>query len=310
MQLTQWLRRRLCAEERGAVTILVAIAALAIVGLAALGTDVGRLYLARQRVASAADAAALSGAQLLPDRPAAVQTVQRYLHRNGIDPSSYTVELNDIERTMTVTVQERIDYTFARALGQEGTDVTAKAVARIANLTGYNSVGPLGVVRQDFQLGQQVLLKAAPGTGGTLSPGNYGALALGARGTSSYENNLRYGYSDWLRVGDYVATETGNMAGPTERALQFRIDQDPYSTFGTVSKGSPRILVLPILDSFTVNGRGEVLVVGFAAFYVEQVGGSGNDQGSVRGRFLRYVVTGESDGTGEDFATYTVKLTQ
>lgn len=300
---------RLLREESGAVTILVAIAALAVIGLAALSIDVGRLYLARQRVSSAADAAALSGAQLLPDRSAAVQTVQEYLSRNGIDPSSVTVELNDIERTMTVTVEERVDFTFARVLGQTGADVSAEAVARIANLTGSNFVGPLGVVRQDFQLGQPVLLKSAP-SGGTLSPGNYGALALGAGGASSYENNLRYGYSDWLRVGDWVKTETGNMAGPTERALRYRVDQDPYSTFGTVHKGSPRILVLPILDSFTVNGRGEVLVVGFAAFYVEQVGGTGNDQGSVRGRFLRYVVTGESDGTGEDFATYTVKLTQ
>lgn len=297
-------------DRRGSVTILVAVTVVALLGFAALGTDVGRLFLARQHVGAVADAAAISGAQYLPqDRDGAVAAVQTYLQKNGVDPTSVTIQMNDTEQTLTVTVVQKVTYTFARIFGVAGGHVEAQAVARTAPVTGSRTVVPLGVVRQDWNLGDPVVLKASPGTGGTLSPGNYGALSLGGTGASNYEQNLEYGYTGWVRVGDYVTTETGNMAGPTDRALQYRIGLDPFATYGSVTKGSSRIMILPVLDTFQVNGRGEVKVVGLAAFFLDSVGGQGNESGTVRGRFLRYIVQGESDGTGADFATYTIKLT-
>ncbi len=307
--------RRLIAglrrEENGSVIVLVAVMITAIIGFAALATDVGRLYIARQRVVNVADAAALSGAQFLPgDREQAVQTVQEYLHKNGVAPESVTIEVNEAERTLTVTVEEEVPYFFARVLGQDQGRVLGQAVARIGNLSGYDAVAPLAVVQADWQLGSEVILKASPGSGGHLSPGNFGALALGGNGADTYEQNLRYGYHGWVRIGDWVKTKPGNMAGPTVRALQYRIDQDPYATFETVGKHSPRIMVIPVLKSFEVNGRGEVQVIGFATFFVEGVSGQGSNKATVRGRFLRYVIPGESDGSAPDFATYTIKLTR
>jgi Flp pilus assembly protein TadG len=303
------LRRHL-KREQGSVTVVVAIALVAIIGLVALGTDVGRLYLAKQRVAAAADAAALSGAQLLPfNRQEAFRTVQDYLRKNGVRPEASTVNLNDLDRTLAVTVEETVDFTFARVLGRDQATVLGGAVARVRPVSGYNNVVPLGVVRADWKLGDPVVLKASANSG-QLSPGNYGALALGARGSASYENNLRNGYTGWIRAGNWLPTETGNMAEPTRRALQARIDLDTWVTYATVGKHSDRIVIIPMLESFEVNGRGEVKCIGFAAFFLEAVESQGNDKGAVHGRFLRYMLTGESDGTGSDFATYTIKLTR
>lgn len=296
-------------DQEGAVTVVLAAAMVAIIGLAALGTDVGRLYIAQERIATVADAAALSGAQFLPHDPdGALAAVGEYLTKNGINPGSVTIALNQADRTLSVSVEDTVDFTFARIFGQRTGQVTAGAVARVASVSGYNNVVPLGVVQADWKLGDPVVLKAASGSG-TYSPGNYGALSLGGRGAASYEMNLASGYNGWVRAGDFIQTETGNMAEPTERALQNRIAHDPDATFATVRKGSPRIVVIPVLESFTVNGRGEVKVVGFGAFFLDRVGGQGNERGSVYGRFLRYVVTGESDGSSGDFAAYTIKLT-
>lgn len=296
-------------RERGAVTVVMAVAMTAMIGLVALGTDVGRLYIAQQRIATVADAAALSGAQFLPhDRNGALAAVQQYLTKNGIDPRSVTVSVSEAERTLSVTVEDTVVYTFARIFGTPTGRVEASAVARVASVTGYNNVVPLGVVQADWQLGDPVVLKASSGTG-HYSPGNYGALTMGGRGASSFEANVANGYTGWIRAGDLLPTEPGNMAGPTERALESRISQDRHATWATVRKGSPRIIVIPVLESFEVNGRGEVKIVGFGAFFVERVGTQGSEQGSVHGRFLRYVVTGESTGSGGDFATYTIKLT-
>ncbi|HWI65213.1 MAG TPA: Tad domain-containing protein [Symbiobacteriaceae bacterium] len=298
-------------SEQGAVTVVVAVAMVALIGLVALGTDVGRLYIAQERIATVADAAALSGAQFLPhDQDGALAAVQEYLTKNGIDPQSVTVRLNRAEQTLSVLVEDTVTFTFARIFGQSSGRVEASAVARVASVSGYNNVVPLGVVQADWKLGDPVILKASSGSGGHYSPGNYGALSLGGRGASTYEANLANGYTGWLRAGDLILTETGNMAGPTERALENRIAHDPDATYGTVHKLSPRIMVIPVLESFEVNGRGEVKVVGFGAFFLERVGGQGNDRGTVYGRFLRYVVTGESDGSSLDFAAYTIKLTQ
>jgi Flp pilus assembly protein TadG len=296
-------------EERGSVTIIVAIALTVMLALAALAADVGQLYVMRERSAMVADAAALSGAQFLPyDMDRALQTVQTYLDKNGFRGENATIALNRADRTLSVTLQDRVHFTFARVLGRESEVVQAGAVARTAPLTGYNGVVPLGVVQADWKLGDPVVLKAAA-SNGTLSPGNYGALSLGGRGASNYEQNLQSDYTGWVRSGDWLPTETGDMAGPTLRALQTRIARDPNVTYSTVQKGSSRIIIVPVLASFQVNGRGEVQVVGFGAFFLDGVGTEGSERGTVYGRFLRYHVTGESNGSGPDFAVYTIKLT-
>ena len=64
---------------------------------------------------------------------------------------------------------------------------------------------------------------------------------------------------------------------------------------------------MPIVDTLEADGRGEITVVGFAQFYVEDVGKK-SGQTEIQGRFLRRVTTGEIDQTITDYGTYAVKL--
>ena len=54
-------------DERGSVTVLVALSMTALVGLLALGIDLGALFNARSEAQRAADAAALAGASAFLD---------------------------------------------------------------------------------------------------------------------------------------------------------------------------------------------------------------------------------------------------
>ncbi len=54
-------------------------------------------------------------------------------------------------------------------------------------------------------------------------PGNRDPLALGNNGASSFQNDVEYGYSGSISVDDGVATETGQMMGPTQTSINCRI---------------------------------------------------------------------------------------
>lgn len=303
-RLRHWLRR----DEEGSVVIMVAAGLTAIMGLAALGTDVGRIYIERQRLSVAADAAVLSGAQvLLRDPDGALANARQNLQKNGYDPNSSQVWLNDDRDQINVQIADRVGMTFARVVGFANVDVEATATAWSGYVSGFLGAVPLGVPQADWQIGQQVTLKLDADTG-TIAPGNYMALALGRTGASMYEQNLMYGYNGWIRVDQWISTETGNMATPTVRGINYRINQDPYATWDTVTRQSPRLAIVPILRDYNVNGRGEVLVTGFAVFFIERAEDKGNDKGEITGRFLRLVTEGEASGSAPDFGLSVTKL--
>jgi len=298
---------RLWKEERGSVAILVAAALTAMMGLAALGTDVGRLFVERQRASVVADAAALSGGQRLPADPAgAVASALSNLLQNGWDPANATIAVSSDNRRLTVQLRRQVPMTFARVIGVSESDVGAAATSSSVNLSGYYGAAPLGVPQGNWQLGQQVTLKL-DSDGGFLTPGNYQALALGKTGSSTYEVNLQYGYPGWVRLGDWLDTQTGNMATPTVRAVRYRIDLDPDSTWATVSRQSPRLVVVPIVEGFS-NGTGQVKVLGFGLFFLEKGYDHGNNKGEIIGRFLRMTVEGEGSTTAPDFGLQVTKL--
>ncbi|MDB4897320.1 MAG: putative Flp pilus-assembly TadE/G-like [Firmicutes bacterium] len=293
-------------EERGSIIVLVALAMAVMIGLAALGTDVGHLYLERQRLVAIADAASLSGAQRLPYAPdTALADARTYLQKNGIDPLKADIQVAADQRHLSINLTKDVTLTFGRIFGTDLSRVDGGATAATTNLSGFLGAAPLGVPKADWQIGQQVNLKLGPGAG---SSGNYQALALGRRGAAAYEQNLQYGYDQWIRAGDWVETEPGNMVGPTVRAVQYRINQDPNATYDHVSRQSARLLVIPIVEDFNVNGRAQVHVVGFAVFFLEDASQSGGGKGEVVGRFLRVVTEGEGSQDAPDFGAYITKL--
>lgn len=293
-------------NERGSTAVLTTLVLTALLGVTAMAVDVGIWYLNRVQVSNMVDAAALAGAQDLPDATKAEASGNNYADRNRKDGDVVVVQSGDGNMTLTATARRDVVNLFSRVYKSFSgtTTVGATATARLFPLGATVGVMPIGVVKQDFIFGTTYTLKVGGGDGTT---GNYGALALGGKGASNYNDNVKYGYDGELRAGEWVITETGNMSGPTKTGIDYRIGQDSGATYNTVAEGSPRIAILPVLDSLNVNGRGEVLIIGFAAFFLEGVAGSGSEN-EVTGKFMRMVVAGEAANTGTNYGVSVVKL--
>lgn len=295
--------------ERGNVATIVALSLTVLVGFAAIGVDAGRLFVVRDRIHNAADSAVLAGVQHLPGDPAgAVSTARDFLQRNGFDLTWTDVRVDpDNPYKLKVGVRLPVEMTFARVLGLPRLDVAGTTAAERLHATALDGVVPLSVGRNStFVYGESVTLKA--GAGNNFSPGNFGALQLGKPGANQYKQHLLDGFQPWVEVGQRYSTEPGNMAGPTADALNDRINRDPYATFTTVDRNSPRLLKVPVVDAYP-NGRGEVQVVGFAIFFLERAGGKGRYD-EVTGRFLRFDVKGRGSADVPGFGAFITRLSQ
>jgi Flp pilus assembly protein TadG len=86
-------------EERGQVIVLVVVMLIVLLGFAALVVDVGYAYYAHRSLQSSADAAALAGAQELPNQGAAEAVARAYSSSPG--NKNAKGNLNDVTTTVT-----------------------------------------------------------------------------------------------------------------------------------------------------------------------------------------------------------------
>src|SRR6476660_5676126 len=73
---------RRARAERGQILGVVALALVALLGIAAFSIDVGYAYYAKRQLQSATDAAALAGAQDLPNGTNAIASATAYANAN------------------------------------------------------------------------------------------------------------------------------------------------------------------------------------------------------------------------------------
>lgn len=144
------LRKRLCTarEEAGQALVLMVLAMVVLIGITGFAVDVGHAYLVQRQLQAGVDAAALAGAQELPD-PAAVTSVAQTYSATPSDKNALTSNDN---ATTNVTLRclanvpgcsstfgtynaVRVDGTssvqtfFARVLGINSLTVHATATA-------------------------------------------------------------------------------------------------------------------------------------------------------------------------------------
>jgi uncharacterized membrane protein len=132
--------------DRGQVLVIVLLALLALLGVAAFAIDVGYAYYAKRQLQSAADAAALAGAQDLPDVTSATATATSYAAANtpanisgfaftytascthtAIIATGCTASVNPNELTVAGTAST--DTWFAKLFGVDHFDLSAHANA-------------------------------------------------------------------------------------------------------------------------------------------------------------------------------------
>jgi len=147
-------------NNRGQILVFVALAIFAILGLAALGIDVGYMYSVRHELQRCADAGALAGAAPFTTQDwndASVRAEADTLARDFAtrDPVVRTLLNRDTEVAVTfppgryghiaVDTSRNVDLFFARIFGMRNRTITAHAMARVSNTDQRSCVKPWAI---------------------------------------------------------------------------------------------------------------------------------------------------------------------
>lgn len=299
--------KKLIKDERGLSFILASVGMMALVGMAALVTDFGRIAITRQQLVNAADSAAMAGALVLSLDPdpstremAASQKALEVAVANGAPAGGVTVSIDG--RRVTVDADKTVGLIMSKAFGIVSRDVHSHALAVVGGVNTYQGVAPLCIREQPLEYGQLCTIKyGSPDTSG-----NFGALALGGTGASTYRDNLINGFEQPVSIGDSLLTEPGNMAGPTDgidQRLALCTDGCTYKDF---KPGCPRALIIPMYNE-DLHGRTTFKVTKFAVFFIDREATiSGTDE--IKGYFVSMAGDGEVDPSQPPTGLYGVKL--
>lgn len=285
-------------------------------GAAALAIDVGVFYWQWSLLQKGTDAGALAGANYLPDnRDLATAKAHEYANRNGVAAAEVTgTTFTEDNLQITVNSQRTVPYYFGRVLGLTTGIVRVSATAAVpgppqqiggsptAPVDGMgNGDGTAGVDVYGSTVGRYNLIPIGldwntpytPGQPltlhrGQIGPGNWDSVALGGTGGDNLRENIANGYSGPIGVGDWIGTEPGKKVGPVDQGFADRFaaanSMDPNGNYTIHDPQNPRVIVLPMVDWQSPQGRDSVQVMAFAqlwvvsssggtitAFYVDQV---------------------------------------
>lgn len=278
-------------KDRGSITILTVIVLTAVLGIGALSTDMALLYAEKSNLQNAVDSAALAAAQELPNHPSTAHAIAvEYAANNDTVLSS--VEITNYNKEILVTAEKEVPLFLAKILGFHSSPVSAHARAGVSSARSLTGIVPLSITMQNFVVGQEYTLKNAPPEGVN---GWYGPVQLDGNGASSFEDDLANGCSTTLSIGQILQIENGNMSGPTRQGLEARLESDTgisKNTFENHDRDAPEIIYVPIVEIVSSQNSAvqQVKILGFAAFFIENVTHNGNDS-LLTGRFLQTIVS-------------------
>jgi Flp pilus assembly protein TadG len=332
--------------ERGAISVLVAILMVTLLGFAALAVDVGMLYAERTQLRNGADAAAIAIAQKCAkdingaDCSTTSALARSLANSNAGDGKSNIADLvlDKAAGTVKVTAgaQEagkapnRVSLFFARALGFNDATVTAGAAVQwgrpVAGPTAFPLTFSICQVKDQVDGSLQKLENhgdnANPdcmyGPSGQAAPGGFGWLTSNPGMCSGVIN---------INAGD----------APNSSGNSYPKDCDSVLTqwAADINAGKDVIVLLPVFNKVTGTGNGATYkLVSFAAFKVKGWNFSGNNDlpesfqnkppaiasslkcdnncRGIIGSFVRYVSLDSAYtlGPAEDFGAGVVRLTQ
>lgn len=301
-------------HERGIIVVLAAIAMFSLLGFASIAIDVGCILTARNQLQCAVDASALAGASgLMVDQSEAVQRSIAVGRRNTCIQQAVILSPGDVDfpnsNQIRVRTNKSVPLFFAKIVRISSVRISAVAVAEIGTIVGTQGMRPWAVPDMGWTHGTPVVLKAGSLGAPATNPSFYYAIDFPplnqgdpVPGANVYRDNIIYGTSSEVSIGDVLMVEPGKMAGPTKQGVDALISMDPSagwdgcqiteSAFPGTS--SPRVVKIPLYDPNYPpdSGRNSITVVGLASFFV-----AGMHGGDVMGIFMEKI-TGGHFGSG------------
>ncbi|MEX0817768.1 MAG: pilus assembly protein TadG-related protein [Gaiellales bacterium] len=289
-----------------AYVITVLFISFALVGMTAAVLDVGSWFRADRALQAQVDAAALAGAQALPENPAeALSLAMEYGDKNGggleITDVSFSGAVVPTD-TITVEADKPAPGFFARIFGIDTVTVHAKASARssfpgeakyVAPIT-VNELHPMLVCEPIcFGVETEIELENKHKPGGGDAAGAFGLLNLhgsgkGSAGESEVASWILEGFPDFMPLGIYDSVPSTMFNGSHfQGALSDRVGTEVLFP----------VFRPPIKKS---GSNAEYNIIGWVGFFITGHTGGG-EAAKVQGYFTKVIWEGiEGSSIPED----------
>jgi Flp pilus assembly protein TadG len=303
-------------QVRGQAAVLVVVMLTCLLGMAALVVDAGSWFRSARAAQATADAAALAGAQALPEDPAAARSLAvAYADANGGGLSGSDVTISSslsADDTIAVSVNRSTPGFFAKLFGIDSVSTPKHASARAGVPAAALDVAPITVNRNHPMLS----CSPPPCTGATEidladlhKPGSgnaAGAFALlnldpddqnGTAGDSTLASWMSEGMDKLMPLGTYYSVPSTMFNGS-------QFDGALESKYG-------KEVLFPIYDPPILAGgsNARFRIIGWVGFHITGGDLSGSN-GKVFGHFTRYIAHGiqATTGGGADFGVKIIQL--
>jgi hypothetical protein len=306
--------------DSGQVFVFVALILMALVGMAALVIDVGSWYRADRQLQTAADAAALAGAQWLPmDRIEAGNEADNYAKLNGskllaLSPVAIVSQSGAIDDTIDVSATAEAPGIFARIYGAAFNKValSAHAQAQVRAPRSMKHVAPFAVSRYHPMIsGPDCPCFDQPPEPWSLDktgPGNFTLISLDGLGVAEPEK-----LASWIEDGFEGPLELGDYDGDPGKKYNSSLVRNAMSS--RVESGEA--LLFPVYDPDALTGGGSnetYRVIGWAAFKVTEFTFNGSNS-SITAYLTDFIATDLAGDTtpldhDNDFGVRVITLTR
>lgn len=302
-------------NESGQAMLFVVFAILGLVAITSLVIDGGSWFRTQRQVQTAADAAALAGAQDIPNQTNARNTAINYAQQNVSGIAAPTVTFPSAAE-IDVVAAKPVSGIFLPAL-----NATARAHARaqVSVPGALNNVAPIAVkntvacaVTNPGCYGQTVTVSFDESQVTTSTIGLINVKCNsdseftcdgGQTGGSELKDEIECTpcWSSPLPANKWYGVKTGETVGPVRQGLQDAADR-------------AQILFFPVFDQVGNSGRA-FHIIGWAAFVIDRTGVVWTSQTrQLTGHFVTYIATDLAAGDpitgGTDFGVHVITLIQ
>jgi putative Flp pilus-assembly TadE/G-like protein len=302
-------------SERGQAMVLSLLFLAVLLAASAAVIDVGAWYRLHRQVQATADAAALAGAQELPQGTGAARSVAvDYANRNGggvLDEDitiSGSVAAND---TVAVTARRPAPLVFSKLFGLGDVTARASAKARAGAMGQAKWAAPIGVDYRHDMLRCKSTTECDPRFNEStvldfekVGPGAFRLINIdgsrGGTGPTQIGNWISKGLDAWMPRNEWYYSDPGIKPNSShvKNALDSRV-------------GVGKEILIPIYSDTKAQGASfEYYVIGWVGWIVTGYDIKGVKQAKVFGSFTRIIWEGiqSEDGSEEDFGARSVQL--
>lgn len=282
-------------SQGGQATVMLILFLVVLIGFTGAVLDVGAWFQADRKLQANSDAAALAGAQELPeDTGFALGRAVEYGDKNGghIDGGDVSFETKVLPNDTIVINSERdVPGFFTPLFEIDSVEVHATAKARVGNPSSALWVAPIVVNEKHPMLtcNPRPCFNSATeleyhhlktnGPSGPDGAGSFGFINLtgqGNPGTSDLREQILTGWDQYMDLGKYNA-RTGNPFSAIKSALEARIGEE---------------MLFPVYRKLTGTGsNAKYEIIGWVGFVITDMDLAGNKE-KLYGYFTRVIWEG------------------